>query len=254
MMLAERLHSRVSTIDEHRKGAFAMKQAKANQRNYQKELDRLLQRLEGKRPRLLLHSCCAPCSSYVLEYLAQSFDITLYFYNPNIAPESEYRYRVEELKRLVAEMLPDAGITVVEGKYEPERFAQAVRGLEQEPEGGKRCLACFRLRLEEAAKLAEKLHCDYFTTTLSISPLKNAQALNEIGEELAGIYATPYLVSDFKKREGYKRSIQLSQQYHLYRQDYCGCAYSKAERAQKAQQQGQQEQPQQEPCQPCEAL
>lgn len=200
------------------------------QRNYQKELDKLIAGLNGRRPTLLLHACCAPCSSYVLEYLSRYFQITLFFYNPNIAPESEYRYRVSEVKRLVAEMLPDSDVTVVEGRYDPERFAQAVRGLEGEPEGGKRCRVCFRLRLEEAARQAQALGCEFFTTTLSISPLKNARALNEIGEELAPIYQTRYLVSDFKKREGYKRSIQLSAEYQLYRQDYCGCVYSKLER------------------------
>ena len=200
------------------------------QRNYQKELDKLIAGLNGRRPTLLLHACCAPCSSYVLEYLSRYFKITLFYYNPNISPESEYRYRVSEVKRLVAEMLPDSDVTVVEGRYDPERFAQAVRGLEGEPEGGKRCRACFRLRLDEAARQAQDLGCEFFTTTLSISPLKNARALNEIGEELAPIYQTRYLVSDFKKREGYKRSIQLSAEYQLYRQDYCGCIYSKLER------------------------
>lgn len=200
------------------------------QRNYQKELDKLIAGLNGRRPTLLLHACCAPCSSYVLEYLSRYFQITLFYYNPNISPESEYRYRVSEVKRLVAEMLPDSDVTVVEGRYDPERFIQAVRGLEGEPEGGKRCRVCFRLRLEEAARQAQALGCEFFTTTLSISPLKNARALNEIGEELAPIYQTRYLVSDFKKREGYKRSIQLSAEYQLYRQDYCGCIYSKLER------------------------
>lgn len=200
------------------------------QRNYQKELDKLIAGLNGRRPTLLLHACCAPCSSYVLEYLSRYFRITLFYYNPNISPESEYRYRVSEVKRLVAEMLPDSDVTVVEGRYDPERFIQAVRGLEGEPEGGKRCRVCFRLRLEEAARQAQNLGCEFFTTTLSISPLKNARALNEIGEELAPIYQTRYLVSDFKKREGYKRSIQLSSEYQLYRQDYCGCIYSKLER------------------------
>ena len=199
-------------------------------RNYQKELERLLQSLNGRRPTLLLHACCAPCSSYVLEYLTQYFQITLFYYNPNIAPESEYRYRVSELHRLINEMLPNSDIRVVEGTYDPERFREAVKGLEREPEGGKRCMVCYRLRLEEAAAAAREYGCEYFTTTLSISPLKNAEALNQIGSELAPAYDTKYLFSDFKKREGYKRSIQLSSQYGLYRQDYCGCAYSKAER------------------------
>lgn len=203
-----------------------------NRRNYQRELEAVIKENESKSrvPRLLLHSCCAPCSSYVLEYLSSYFRITLFYYNPNISPESEYRYRVSEVKRLVAEMLPDSDVTVVEGRYDPECFVQAVRGLEGEPEGGKRCRVCFRLRLEEAARQAQNLGCEFFTTTLSISPLKNARALNEIGEELAPIYQTRYLVSDFKKREGYKRSIQLSAEYQLYRQDYCGCIYSKLER------------------------
>ena len=161
-----------------------VKRMNAN-RNYQKELDKVIAGLNGRRPTLLLHACCAPCSSYVLEYLSRYFDITLFYYNPNIEPESEYRYRVSEVKRLVSEMLPDAGIEVVEGRYDPERFHQAVKGLEQEPEGGKRCMVCYHLRLEEAGQIAQKLGCEYFTTTLSISPLKNARALNEIGEELA---------------------------------------------------------------------
>ena len=207
-------------------------------RNYQKELDRLIAGLNGRRPSLLLHACCAPCSSYVLEYLSRYFQITLFYYNPNIAPESEYQYRVSELRRLVTEMLPDAGITVLEGPYDPERFARAVRGLEGAPEGGTRCRVCFRLRLEEAAKMARELGCDYFTTTLSISPMKDAAALNGIGEELAPIYQTPWLPSDFKKREGYKRSIQLSAEYQLYRQDYCGCIYSKLEREAQKQRKG----------------
>ena len=199
-------------------------------RNYQKELDKIIAGLNGRRPTLLLHACCAPCSSYVLEYLSRYFEITLFYYNPNIEPEAEYRYRVSEVKRLIDEMLPDSGIKVVEGRYDPERFHQAVKGLEQEPEGGARCMVCYRLRLEESGRIAQELGCEYFTTTLSISPLKNAKALNAIGEELAPVYRIKYLVSDFKKREGYKRSIQLSAEYHLYRQDYCGCAYSKAER------------------------
>ena len=199
-------------------------------RNYQKELDKLIASFAGRRPTLLLHACCAPCSSYVLEYLSKHFEITLFFYNPNIAPEGEYRYRVSELRRLVAEMLPDSGIQVLELPYNPDEFYAVARGLEREPEGGARCMACYRLRLEESAKMARELGCEFYTTTLSISPLKNSKALNAIGEELAPVYETKYLPSDFKKREGYKRSIQLSAEYGLYRQDYCGCAYSKAQR------------------------
>lgn len=208
-------------------------------RNYQKELDKLITSFGEQRPTLLLHACCAPCSSYVLEYLSKHFEITLFFYNPNIGPESEYRYRASELKRLVAEMLPGSGIRVLEAPYDPAEFYAIARGLEGEPEGGARCMKCYRLRLEASARLARELGCEYYTTTLSISPLKNAKALNAIGEELAPIYETKYLPSDFKKREGYKRSIQLSAEYGLYRQDYCGCAYSKAER--EGQKAGQQE-------------
>lgn len=199
-------------------------------RNYQKELDKLISGLGDRRPTLLLHACCAPCSSYVLEYLSRYFEITLYFYNPNIAPVEEYRYRCGELKRLVAEMLPQSGIRVLEAPYDARPFYEAARGLEGEPEGGARCMKCYRLRLEATAQMAREQGFEYFTTTLSISPLKNAAALNAIGEELGPFYDTKYLTSDFKKREGYKRSIQLSAQYGLYRQDYCGCAYSKAQR------------------------
>ncbi len=201
--------------------------------NYQKELDKVIGALDGRRPTLLLHSCCAPCSSYVLEYLSQYFQITLFYYNPNISPESEYRYRVSELRRLVDKMLPDSDVRIVEGSYDPQAFLNAVKGLEQEPEGGARCMVCYRLRLEEAARAAKELGCEYVTTTLSISPMKNAKALNQIGGEVADAYGVRYLYSDFKKRNGYKRSIQLSAEYQLYRQDYCGCSFSKAERERK---------------------
>lgn len=200
--------------------------------NYQRELDRILSGLsrEGRVPRLLLHACCAPCSSYVLEYLSAYFQVTVFFYNPNIGPEAEYEKRAEELRRLI-ERLPMQNRARLElGAYEPARFLAAVRGLEQEPEGGRRCEACFRLRLEEAAVLAAGEDYDYFCTTLTISPLKDAALLNRIGLELGRRYGVAYLPSDFKKREGYKRSIQLSQAYGLYRQDYCGCVFSKVER------------------------
>ena len=188
-----------------------------NKRNYQKEMEDLIKELqkEEKVPSLLLHSCCAPCSSYVLEYLSDYFRITVLYYNPNIFPESEYKYRIEEQRRL---------------KYTPDDFYSRIKGLEKEKEGGRRCEKCFRLRLEYAAKLAEEKGFDFFTTTLSISPLKNAPLLNSIGTELAEIYHVPYLVSDFKKKNGYKRSVELSAEYELYRQNYCGCVYSEAER------------------------
>ncbi len=196
--------------------------------NYQKLLDKTISEItkESRRPSLLLHSCCAPCSSYVLEYLTKYFDITVFYYNPNISPESEYRHRVDELKRLISEMNIDVGF--LEGSYEPKKFYDMSKGLENEPERGARCLKCYRMRLEESAKIAKDGNFDYFTTTLSISPQKDSAVLNEIGKQLSDKYNIPYLFSDFKKREGYKRSIELSMQFHLYRQDFCGCVYSKS--------------------------
>lgn len=200
-----------------------------NTRNFQRELDVLLTQLTTV-PRLLLHSCCAPCSSYVLEYLRRYFEITVFYYNPNISIDAEYQKRVAEQKRLIDayNQLPDSGypISVIEGDYEPEVFYAAAKGLEQCPEGGERCFACYALRLRKTAELAKKLEQDYFTTTLTISPLKNAAKLNEIGEHLAEQYQIPWLPSDFKKKNGYKRSIELSAEYNLYRQNYCGCVYS----------------------------
>ncbi|EXG87345.1 hypothetical protein SAMN05443270_5454 [Lacrimispora sphenoides] len=202
-----------------------------NQRNYQKELDQIIAGLEeqGKVPRLLLHSCCAPCSSYVLEYLSRYFEITVYFYNPNIDQPMEYKRRVKEQERLIASMDFIHPVTLETGAYEPEEFHRIVRGLEREPEGGARCFKCYELRLQEAAKVAQAGRFDYFTTTLSISPLKNAEKLNEIGEKLAKEYRVAYLPSDFKKKNGFKRSVELSEKYGLYRQDYCGCNYSQKE-------------------------
>ncbi|MDO4323062.1 MAG: epoxyqueuosine reductase QueH [Lachnospiraceae bacterium] len=210
-----------------------MSETQNQKRNYQKELDRLLCLSAlgtGSVPTLLLHSCCAPCSSYVLEYLSDYFRITVLYYNPNIYPEQEYAHRVEEQKRLIGELPARYPIQIIEGRFEPREFYDAVRGLEHIPEGGERCHACFRLRLEEAARTAAAGRFDYFTTTLTISPLKNAAKLNEIGEELAGRYHVRWLPSDFKKRNGYKRSVELSAQYNLYRQDYCGCVFSRQER------------------------
>ena len=197
-----------------------------NPRNYGKELDEIIKGLE-RTPTLLLHACCAPCSSYVLEYLSQYFEITLFYYNPNITEEAEYRLRVSEARRLLSEMDLKHPAHFLEGKYEPERFLEAVKGLEKEPEGGARCAVCFRLRLEEAAKEAAKGGYDFFTTTLTISPLKNAPLLNAIGEKAAAGAGLAWLPSDFKKKGGYQRSIELSKEYGLYRQDYCGCVFSK---------------------------
>ena len=197
--------------------------------NFQKLLDSVIANIdENSKPSLLLHACCAPCSSYVLEYLSKYFNITLFFYNPNIFPREEYDFRAQELRRLVGEMGLSESISVIEGDYTPERFFVLSKGLEALPEGSERCEKCFRLRLEEAASLAKEKSFDYFTTTLSISPHKNAQLLNSIGKELSDEYGIPYLFSDFKKKNGYKRSCELSEIFSLYRQDYCGCVYSKA--------------------------
>jgi len=203
-----------------------------NKRNYQRELEQVIEKLskEGVVPRLLLHSCCAPCSSYVLEYLSHYFSITVFYYNPNIYPPEEYDKRAEEQQRFIRELPVGHPVSFLRGDYEAERFYEMAKGLEQVPEGGERCFGCYRLRLEKAAEVARAGDFDYFTTTLSISPLKNAEKLNEIGEQLAKDYQVPYLFSDFKKKNGYKRSIELSAQYGLYRQDYCGCIYSMRER------------------------
>lgn len=196
--------------------------------NYSQQLSKLIEKLqkEGRTPHLLLHACCAPCSSHCLEYLSKYFRITVFYYNPNISPKEEYALRIEEIKRFVQEFKSENEITLIEGKYEPERFFQVVKGLEQEPEGGKRCEQCFKLRLSEAAKLAKELNADYYTTTLSISPLKNAELLNKIGKEEGDAIGITHLPSDFKKKGGYARSIELSKEYNLYRQNFCGCVYS----------------------------
>lgn len=197
--------------------------------NYQKELDKLVQKLsdDGRVPKLLLHSCCAPCSSYVLEYLSNYFEITVLYYNPNIFPESEYTKRIWEQQKLIDEMNVKYPISFMAGPYDKEKFYEMAKGLEKVKEGGVRCFGCYELRLRETARIAAQAGFDYFTTTLSISPLKNAEKLNEIGVKLAEEYGVSYLLSDFKKKNGYKRSIELSKQYGLYRQDYCGCEFSK---------------------------
>ena len=196
--------------------------------NFQKELDKILGKLEqeGRTPRLLLHSCCAPCSSYVLEYLSEYFEITVFYYNPNIYPESEYYKRVEEQQMLIGKLKTAHPISFLEGDYDKERFYRMAAGLEQAREGGERCFRCYALRLRETAERAKEGGFDYFTTTLSISPLKNAQKLNEIGLAAGQETGVDYLVSDFKKKNGYKRSVELSEEYGLYRQDYCGCQFS----------------------------
>ncbi len=200
--------------------------------NYQKELEKLLASLaeRGEVPTLFLHSCCAPCSSYVLEYLSGFFRITVFYYNPNIYPDEEYYKRVEEQRRFIEQLPAKHPISFLEGNFDKERFYAMAKGKEHLPEGGERCRACYELRLREAAKHARRLGFDFFTTTLSISPLKNAAWLNEIGLRLEQEFGMRYLVSDFKKKDGYRRSTELSRAYGMYRQDYCGCVFSKAER------------------------
>lgn len=197
--------------------------------NYQKELDKLLKKFESEKrvPKLLLHSCCAPCSSYVLEYLSTYFSITVFYYNPNISPESEYTKRLFEQQMLLDRLPAKHPVAFAAGHYDSERFFEMARGLEHMKEGGERCFRCYEMRLKEAAKMAKSAEFDFFTTTLSISPLKKADKLNEIGKRIGEEYGVPYLVSDFKKRNGYKRSVELSKEYGLYRQDYCGCVFSK---------------------------
>lgn len=200
--------------------------------NYQKILEQTIadNQKRNRIPTLFLHSCCAPCSSYVLEYLSQYFRITVFYYNPNIYPDEEYFKRVREQQEFIRRFPAKYPIDFVEGEFEKERFYETVRGYEQIPEGGERCFRCYELRLNEAARRAKELEMEYFTTTLSISPLKSAEKLNEIGKQLAEEYGVEYLYSDFKKKDGYKRSVELSREYGMYRQDYCGCIYSKQER------------------------
>lgn len=235
--IAESCHTAVPVKNES-----VLDAVHTNKVNYQKELDKLLEKLELSAagegegmlvPTLFLHSCCAPCSSYVLEYLCGKFRITVFYFNPNISENAEYVRRVEEQKRLIEAYNREKRgypISVIEGDYEPQRFFLMAAGLEDCPEGGERCFRCFDLRLRETAVRAREGGYDYFGTTLTISPLKNAEKLNEIGIALEKEYGIPWLPSDFKKKNGYKRSVELSVEYGLYRQDYCGCAFSKAER------------------------
>lgn len=202
--------------------------------------DTIKQLVEADRvPTLLLHSCCAPCSSYCLEYLSDYFEITVFYYNPNIYPDEEYFHRVEEQKSFIERFPAKHPISFIQGDFEKERFFQSVKGLENEPERGARCKVCFELRLGESAKMAADRGFDYFTTTLSISPMKDAQLLNDIGTQLEEEYGVKYLHSDFKKKNGYKRSCEISQEYDMYRQDYCGCVFSYNETmARRSQQKG----------------
>lgn len=196
--------------------------------NYQILLDEEIKRLDYV-PKLLLHVCCAPCSSYVIEYLSNYFYITILYYNPNMDTEYEFNKRLEEVKKFVVEFKTKYPVEVISMGFKEEDYQEVIMGLENEKEGGKRCLECYKLRLEKSCCYAIKNHFDYFTTTLTISPLKNSQIINNIGRDLEEKYQMKYLYSDFKKKEGYKRSIVLSNTYNLYRQDYCGCKYSKKE-------------------------
>lgn len=203
-----------------------------NKVNYQIMLDKITQKIEREdiTPSLLLHSCCAPCSSYTIEYLSKYFSITVLYYNPNISEKSEYEKRKTEQIRLINSLETKNKVSFLDCEYNSAVFFETAKGYEECCEGGERCFRCYRLRLEKTARLAKEKGFDYFCTTLSISPLKNAQKINEIGYELAERYGVLWLPSDFKKREGYKRSIELSKKFNLYRQNYCGCIYSKAER------------------------
>ena len=193
-----------------------------NKINYQLEIEG-----ENTTKSLLLHSCCAPCSSYVLAYLNKYFNITVFYYNPNITNKEEYLKRKQEQIRLISELPAINKINILDADYKPEKFFEISKGLEDCREGGERCFKCYKLRLEATAKAAKENNFDYFCTTLTISPLKNAQKINEIGHMLGDEYQIPFLPSDFKKKEGFKKSIELSSQYNLYRQNYCGCIYSK---------------------------
>ena len=204
-----------------------------NKINYQRELDQLIEEIEaeGKVPTLLLHSCCAPCSSYCIEYLSQFFAITVFYYNPNIYPDEEYFHRVKEQQRFIREFPTKHPVSFIEGDFEKDRFySEVAKGLEKEPERGARCTKCFELRLGETAKRAAAEGMDYFATTLTISPMKDVELLNSIGAAMGERYGVEYLATEFRKKNGYLRSTQISKEYDMYRQDYCGCVYSFQER------------------------
>lgn len=195
--------------------------------NYNKQMKALIAEMQerGDHPSLLLHACCAPCASHELSFLPDTFDLTVFYYNPNITDDEEREKRYAELERLISEMCPSVGL--IKGEADCDKFLAAAKGLEGAPEGGMRCAKCFALRLEETAKRAAEEGFEYFATTLTLSPLKNPMLLNEIGEKMAQKYGVKYLASDFKKDGGYQHSIELSKQYDLYRQNYCGCVFSK---------------------------
>jgi len=205
-----------------------------NKINYQKELDKLITRLEkeGRVPSLLLHSCCGPCSSYCIEYLSNYFHITVFYYNPNIYPDEEYYHRVKEQERFIKAFPTKYNVDFIEGDFDKDSFYKIAKGLENEPEKGERCLKCYDLRLRKTAMVAKEKGFDFFATTLTISPMKDSQVLNSIGLDICSQVGVSWLPSDFKKKEGYKRSTELSKEYNMYRQDYCGCVYSYRDRHQ----------------------
>ena len=200
--------------------------------NYNKEMENILESLkkDNKIPKLLLHSCCAPCSSHVISVLTNYFDITILYYNPNIEPFEEYEKRKQEEIRFIEQYPNKNKLDIIDCDYDNNLFQEMSKGLENEPERGARCIKCYYLRLDKTASIAKELNYDYFGTTLTVSPLKDSNKLNEIGLKLQDKYNINYLVSDFKKKEGYKHSIELAKEYDLYRQDYCGCIYSKQQR------------------------
>ncbi len=222
----------MTVFERWQKKSLNCRKEKRLKENYDKKMEEQLKALQGERKKLLIHSCCGPCSSSVLEYLKDYLDIDVYFYNPNITEKEEYETRLEELKIFLDKI--QFPMKVVEGEYEVRRdFFEKIKGLEKEPETGARCKVCYELRMEEAARKAKEEGYDYFTTVLSISPMKNATWINEIGEKLEEKYKIPFLHGDFKKKNRYLRSIQLSKEYGMYRQEYCGCIFSKLEREEK---------------------
>lgn len=208
-------------------------QKNQNNINYQKELDKLIEKItaEAYTPSLILHSCCAPCSSYVIEYLSDFFNITVFYYNPNLYPDEEYAKRSQEQKKLIENIKTKNKVSFLQGDFEKDEFYALCKGLENEPECGLRCLKCYELRLSKTAKKAQFLNADYFATTLTISPMKRASDINNIGEKISKNLGIKYLASDFKKKNGYKRSTELSNEYGIYRQDYCGCIFSVREKS-----------------------
>lgn len=205
-----------------------------NNRNYRKELDKIIERSAGTRPRVLLHSCCGPCSGSVLEYLTKYFEVTLLWYNPNLYPEEEFRRRFAAQKQMIAALGLEERVELIAEDWRSEDYYARIAGLEDEPEGGRRCTACFRLRLEQCARIAAERGFDYFCTTLTVSRHKDAVRINALGEELAGVYGVKWLPSDFKKRNGENRSQELAEQFGVYRQLYCGCEFSLRRRTERA--------------------